>query len=176
MHQHSKFLSFILRHQPDSIGLQLDPQGWANIDALLHQARQRGTLISHDQLLAIVANSDKQRFAISDDGLRIRANQGHSVAIDLALTPQTPPDILLHGTASRFLASILQQGLLPMQRQQVHLTTQAHIAREVGARYGEVCLLQIDARQMVQAGHVFFCSQNGVWLTAAVPAPYITLL
>ena len=169
----SKFLSLILRHQPEKIGLTLDAQGWVSIEQLLSQAHAHGQLIRHAELLDIVAHNDKQRFAISTDGLRIRANQGHSLDVDLALTPQTPPDMLFHGTASRFLPKILAEGLKPMQRHHVHLSTQAQTALSVGARYGLPQLLWIDAKQMATDGHMFYCTDNEVWLTDHVPVSYI---
>lgn len=169
----SKFLSLILRHQPEKIGLTLDAQGWVSIAQLLSQAQAHGHTLSHTALLEIVAHNDKQRFAISTDGLRIRANQGHSLAVDLALLPQTPPDVLFHGTASRFLAKILAEGLQPMQRHHVHLSTNADLALSVGARYGLPQLLWIDAKQMAADGYSFYCTENGVWLTDHVPVAYI---
>lgn len=169
----SKFLSLILRHQPEKIGLSLDAQGWVSIEQLLSQAHTHGQLIRHDELLDIVAHNDKQRFAISADGLRIRANQGHSLDVDLALSAQTPPNVLFHGTASRFLPKILAEGLQPMQRHHVHLSTNAEVALSVGARYGLPQLLWIDAQQMAADGHVFYCTDNGVWLTDHVAPVYI---
>lgn len=171
----SKFLSYILRHQPASIGLQLDGQGWAAIDELLRCAAQHGTALSHELLLQIVAESDKQRFAISADGLFIRANQGHSLPVELELTAQTPPASLFHGTASRFLAAILQQGLQKGQRYHVHLTADASTALAVGQRYGSPVLLRIDSTAMRAQGATFYLTANGVWLTDEVAPEFLAV-
>ncbi len=119
--QLSKFLSFVLRHKPDEIGLALSPDGWANIDELIEKASAVGTQFDRSHLLHVVATSDKKRFSVSDDGLRIRAAQGHSVAVELGLLPEVPPAVLYHGTAMRFLESIRSNGLKPQARQHVHL-------------------------------------------------------
>lgn len=169
----SKFLSLVLRHEPQHIGLALEEAGWASIDELLHKAAAAGRFISRTQLLEVVATSDKQRFALSNDGQRIRANQGHSIEIDLGLKAVAPPDVLYHGTATRFLESILRTGLDKRSRHHVHLTIDLSIARSVGQRYGQVVLLEIDAKRMQAEGHVFFRSDNGVWLTDAVPAHFL---
>jgi putative RNA 2'-phosphotransferase len=170
----SKFLSLILRHQPDVIGMSLDAGGWADIATLLAQAEKHGKAFTLDELLEIVETSDKQRFAISSDGLRIRANQGHSVAgVDLGLEEVAPPDILYHGTASRFIESIRATGLRPGSRHHVHLSSHLDTAVKVGARHGKPVVLPVAAGRMHAQGHAFFRSQNGVWLTAAVPAEFI---
>lgn len=172
----SKFMSLVLRHQPEKIGLELDAAGWTHIDDLLRLAAEAGRTISRDQLNEVVATSDKQRFALSDDGLRIRANQGHSVEVDLGLTPLAPPDVLYHGTASRFLDSVLATGLERRSRHHVHLTAQADTAIAVGRRYGAPILLRVAAGAMAGRGHVFRCSANGVWLVEAVPAEFIEVV
>ena len=156
----SKFLSWVLRHQPQAIGLQLDAQGWASIDDLLRRAQPTHPL-THAQLQRVVADSDKRRFAISGDGLRIRANQGHSQPVDLGLAPAPPPQ-LYHGTATRFLDAIGRAGLLPGQRQHVHLSTSPDTALQVGQRYGQAVLLTVRARAMAEAGHAFYRADNGV--------------
>ncbi|PFH04385.1 putative RNA 2'-phosphotransferase [Collimonas sp. PA-H2] len=171
----SKFLSLVLRHAPETIGLVLDASGWAGIDELLIRASAHGARLDRALLDEIVATSDKKRFAISDDGMRIRANQGHSVDIDLALQLQLPPTLLFHGTASRFLAAILEQGLLPQARQHVHMSTDETTAIAVGTRHGSPRVLIIQAKAMHDDGHRFYLSQNGVWLTEAVPKDYIEL-
>jgi putative RNA 2'-phosphotransferase len=168
----SKFLSRILRHQPELIGLVLDPNGWADVEELILLANEKGTPLDRAIMEQIVATSDKQRFAFNADKSKIRANQGHSIAVDLNLTPH-PPEILFHGTATRFLAAIQQQGLLPGKRQHVHLSRSESIARQVGQRHGQPTVLTIRAGVMATAGFVFFCSDNGVWLTAHVPSAYI---
>ena len=169
----SKFLSLVLRHEPQRIGLALDAAGWVAVDELLAQAAQAGRAITRAQLDEVVATNDKQRFAISEDGLRIRASQGHSIAIDLELPPREPPAVLYHGTASRWIASILRTGLDRRSRRHVHLTESLHTATAVGSRYGVPVILRIDARAMAAAGHVFRCSDNGVWLVDAVPVKFL---
>lgn len=169
----SQFLSLILRHEPERIGLTLDDAGWAGIDTLLENATASGRQMTRAQLEAVVETSDKKRFAISEDGLRIRANQGHSIDVDLGLLPVAPPAVLYHGTATRFLASIQAAGLDKRQRHHVHLTSDLAVARSVGQRYGVVVVLTVDAARMHADGHVFFRSENGVWLTDTVPAHYL---
>ena len=169
----SRFLSLVLRHDPGSIGLVLDANGWADVDALLGKARAAGQPLDAERLHRIVAESDKQRFALSPDGLRIRANQGHSVQIDLALTPLAPPDRLFNGPADRNLASIAATGLNPGSRQHVHLSPDAATTTTVGARHGRPVVLEIESGAMHRAGHQFFRSENGVWLTVHVPPSHI---
>ena len=170
----SKFLSLILRHEPERIGLILDDAGWASIDALLENATASGRSMTREQLEIVVVTSDKKRFAISEDGLRIRANQGHSIDVALGLLPVEPPEVLYHGTATRFLESILAAGLDKRERHHVHLTNDLDIAKSVGQRYGTVVVLTVAAARMHADGHVFFRSENGVWLTDAVPPHYLS--
>ncbi len=172
----SKFMSLVLRHEPELIGITLDHAGWVAIDELIARANSAGKPFSHDMLREIVVTSDKQRFAISEDGLRIRANQGHSIGVELGLDPVAPPDVLLHGTAHRFLPGILRDGLVKGARHHVHLTTSRDIARAVGQRYGKFTLLSVAAARMQVQGHVFYCTDNGVWLTDAVPAEYLLVI
>ena len=169
----SKFLSLVLRHQPQTIGLSLDAQGWADIESLIALANAKGQAFSRERIGEIVATSDKKRFAIDATGMRIRANQGHSLGVDLQLEPKQPPSTLFHGTASRFVPSILAQGLQPQSRQHVHLSITHETANTVGARHGKPVVLTIEAQRMHQLGHVFYCSDNGVWLTDCVPAQFI---
>ncbi len=169
----SKFLSLVLRHQPDAAGITLDEAGWVGIDVLLAGCAAHGKTIDRAQLERVVADSDKQRFAFNADRTRIRANQGHSVEVDLQYEPRTPPDILYHGTASRFLDSIQEKGLLKMNRHHVHLSAETRLTMRVGARHGRPVLLIIRAQEMVAAGHVFYCSTNHVWLVDAVPVQFI---
>lgn len=166
----SRFLSRVLRHRPGDIGIVLDAQGWTQISELL--VRANGRLTAED-LHRVVSENDKQRFAISDDGLKIRANQGHSVDVDLGLAPSTPPDRLFHGTADRFLASILQQGLTPRSRQFVHLSIDEQTAVTVGKRYGQPVVLTILAGELHSQGQTFYISDNGVWLTKKVSTQFI---
>jgi len=168
----SKFLSLVLRHAPEKIGLQLDPQGWVPIDELLSKAAPHLPL-TMELLHEVVRTSDKQRFAISEDGTRIRANQGHSVPVELGLAPQAPPEQLYHGTATRFLDSIREQGLLRGDRHHVHLSAAAETAVMVGARHGQPVVLIVNAGDMNRAGHVFFRSDNGVWLVEHVPPSFL---
>ncbi|WP_417827109.1 RNA 2'-phosphotransferase [Thalassospira povalilytica] len=167
----SKFLSYILRHKPDAIGLDLDPEGWANIEELIAKS---DIPLDLDTLREVVSTSDKKRFAISADGLFIRANQGHSIAVNLGLEPVEPPEFLYHGTATRFLESIRDQGLLPQNRQYVHLSADQSTATKVGQRHGKPVVLTIPALQMHQQGHKFFLAPNGVWLTENVPPKVIS--
>jgi putative RNA 2'-phosphotransferase len=171
--QLSKFLSFVLRHKPDAIGLTLDPQGWASIDELLTRSDAAGTRFSRDDLLQIVETSDKKRFSLSADGLRIRAAQGHSVTVELGLSPQEPPSILYHGTATRFVDSILSEGLKPQARQQVHLSADEATAYRVGQRHGKPVIFKIAALRMHEKGFKFFRAENGVWLTDQVPPEFL---
>ncbi|WP_010100664.1 RNA 2'-phosphotransferase [Verminephrobacter aporrectodeae] len=171
--QLSKRLSFVLRHKPDSIGLTLNPHGWANVDELIAKARAAGMQLGHEDLLRLVQSSDKQRFTLSVDGLNIRAAQGHSVSIDLGLPPKTPPALLYHGTAARFLDSILSEGLKPQARQQVHLSLEDTTAQHVGARHGVPVVLKIEALRMHEEGFKFFLADNSVWLTDHVPPEFL---
>ncbi|MGX9729427.1 RNA 2'-phosphotransferase [Janthinobacterium aestuarii] len=170
----SKFLSLILRHAPEKIGLALDPQGWADIGQLLALAAQHGRSLSREQLDDVVMRDSKTRYAISADGLRIRANQGHSLAaVDIALPASTPPAMLFHGTASRFVDAIRAGGLLAGSRNHVHLSSNRETAVAVGARHGKPVVLTVDAATMRAQGYVFYVSDNGVWLTQAVPAAFL---
>lgn len=173
MREKSKFLSYVLRHNPAEIGIKLDAAGWVPIDELLAAAAAKGKQYSRDELFQIVSESDKQRFAISDDGLRIRANQGHSVPIELGYQAVIPPAVLYHGTAERFVDSIRAQGLIKGQRHHVHMTESLDVASAVGQRYGKARILKIDAARMHSDGMQFYCSENSVWLTDHVPPAYI---
>ncbi len=171
----SKLMSLVLRHAPATIGATLDAQGWADVNQLLARAAQHGTPVSRAQLDAVVRSSDKQRFAFSDDGTRIRANQGHSLTtVDLRLEAAEPPALLYHGTASRFVDAIRAQGLRPGARQHVHLSREQGSATTVGARHGRAVVLVVDAGAMHRQGHAFYLSANGVWLAGAVPAAFLT--
>lgn len=164
----SKFLSLVLRHRPEHIGITLDPAGWVAVDELLAAARRTGFPLDR-----VVAENDKRRFAFSADGASIRASQGHSVGVDLGLAPRTPPDVLFHGTAARFLESIRSEGLKPGSRTHVHLSPDEATARTVGRRHGSPVVLRVEAGAMHRDGHEFLCSENGVWLAQAVPARYL---
>lgn len=168
----SKFLSLVLRHRPGSIGLVLDAAGWADIEALIRLAQPQQAL-TRALLDRAVAENDKNRFEIDADGRRIRARQGHSIAVDAGLTPMAPPPRLYHGTASRFVEAIRREGLCRRDRQHVHLSADAGTAARVGARHGRPVVLVVQAAAMAAAGHAFHLSSNGVWLTDAVPSAFI---
>lgn len=170
----SKFLSYVLRHAPQTIGLPLDCEGWADIGMLIDGAQQSGRILDADLIHAVVASSDKKRFAISEDGLRIRAVQGHSTeSVAIAYAEKVPPVFLYHGTATRFLESILKEGLKPGERQHVHLSEDVQTATTVGQRYGKPVVLKIEALRMHQQGFKFFQAENGVWLVPNVTPQYL---
>jgi putative RNA 2'-phosphotransferase len=169
----SRFLSLVLRHQPQKIGLKLDEQGWTDVQELLERINSHGLALSREQLQEVVETNEKKRFAFSPDGTRIRASQGHSISVNLALDPQTPPDALYHGTATRFLDSILVSGLQPQRRQSVHLSQDVTTAINVGKRHGKPVVLVIDARKMHDNGQQFFLSENGVWLVDHVHPQFL---
>lgn len=171
----SKFLSYVLRHAPESIGLALDAQGWASVEDLLARSRAAGRELDLDTLRRTVAESDKKRFTLSADGLRIRAAQGHSVEVDLGLAPSAPPDLLYHGTATRNLEAILAEGLVPGQRRQVHLSSTRETARAVGQRHGKPVVLAVASGRMQADGIAFHQAENGVWLTDRVPPGYLSV-
>lgn len=171
--QLSKFLSFILRHKPDAIGLTLDNQGWASIVELIAKSNKSGTQFNRSELLHLVEISDKKRFSLSDDGQRIRAAQGHSVSVDLGLSPQEPPSILYHGTSTRFIESILSEGLTPQARHQVHLSSDELAALQVGKRHGKPFVPKVEALRMHANGFKFYLAENGVWLTEQVPSRFL---
>ena len=171
----SKFLSFVLRHKPDAINLKLDAHGWAEISELIEKASFEWPL-TVELIKQVVTTNNKQRFSLSEDGQRIRANQGHSITVDLGLSPKIPPPILYHGTATRFLSSIWQKGLQPGQRHHVHLSADIETATTVGQRHGKPVVLQIASGEMHLQGFVFFLSKNGVWLIDSVPTHYLSVL
>ena len=171
----SKFLSRHLRHDPAGIGLTLEAGGWVPVDALLDGCRRAGHPLSRDELAEVVAGSDKQRFAFDETRTRIRANQGHSVEVDLQLDPVEPPAVLFHGTGDGTVRAILRDGLRKMRRHHVHLSPDVETATRVGARHGRPVILSVDAAAMARAGHVFYMSANGVWLTDEVPPEFLQL-
>ncbi|MFJ3461721.1 RNA 2'-phosphotransferase [Achromobacter spanius] len=171
----SKFLSYVLRHEPHAIGLTLDREGWADIESLIACAQQSGRSLDVALIRDIVDSNDKKRFALSEDGRRIRAVQGHSTdTVALQHEPLQPPEFLHHGTATRFLDSIMADGLRPGGRHHVHLSADISTATAVGKRYGTPVVLRIDALRMHQQGFVFFQADNGVWLTERVPAEFLS--
>ncbi len=169
----SKFLSLVLRHAPATVGIVLDDAGWTDVAKLLRALAAHGHPLTRDQLAELVAASDKQRFALSPDGTRIRANQGHSVEVELALPVVSPPARLFHGTVSEFLSSIRATGLVKGARHHVHMSADLETATKVGRRRGKLVLLLVRAEAMAEAGHVFYRSANGVWLTDRVPPEFL---
>ncbi|RKS06390.1 putative RNA 2'-phosphotransferase [Nocardiopsis sp. Huas11] len=169
----SRFLSRVLRHDPGLAGIRLDERGWTDVDSLLRGCRRAGVALTRAALEEIVATNDKKRFALSPDGARVRAHQGHSVRVDLDLEPTRPPRLLHHGTTGRFLTAIMAEGLRPMRRHDVHLSPDEATARRVGSRRGAPVVLTVDAGRMHDDGHVFRVTGNGVWLVAAVPPAYL---
>lgn len=169
----SKFLSLVLRHRPEVANVTLDASGWVEVDALLDGCRAAGRPLTRAELAEVVARNDKRRFAFSADGRRIRAQQGHTVEVDLDLPARTPPEVLYHGTVERFLAAILAEGLRPMRRHHVHLSPDEATALRVGTRRGEPVVLTVDAARMHADGYEFRMSGNGVWLVAGVPPQYL---
>ncbi|MCW7542139.1 RNA 2'-phosphotransferase [Aquabacterium sp. A7-Y] len=170
----SKFLSYVLRHEPQAIGLSLDSEGWGSIEALIAGGAQQGHTFSRELVEQVVATSDKKRFELSADGQRIRAVQGHSTgSVAREFEPKQPPDTLFHGTASRFVESIRREGLKPGSRHHVHLSADPQTARSVGQRYGSPVVLVVDAGRMHAQGHVFHQAENGVWLTDAVSSQFL---
>ena len=172
----SKFLSLVLRHKPEHIGITLDDAGWASVEELIQKASIKGFHLTPELIAEVVAKNDKQRFSLSADGNRIRANQGHSIPIDLKLEPVEPPIVLFHGTATRFLDSILKNGLRSGSRQHVHLSPDEATAIKVGQRHGKPVVLTIDSSSMHADGYMFYRSENNVWLTLHVPVKYIKVL
>lgn len=169
----SKYLSKHLRHQPDSIGIKLAPGGWVAVDELLAACAKNQFPITRSQLNEVVAQNEKKRFSFDSTGTLIRANQGHSVEVDLQLEAVVPPDELYHGTGHRAVESIMQTGLCKMSRHHVHLSADIATAKTVGARHGKPVVFAVDVAAMHQAGYEFYCSDNGVWLVDIVPPEYL---
>jgi len=172
--KHSKFLSYVLRHKPESIGIMLDENGWVSVSELLEASCAAGELITEALLREIVETNDKKRFAFNENGDYIRANKGHSLkSIDLALESIEPPEILYHGTVDKFIEIIEKSGLQKMNRQHVHLSPTRETAVNVGSRRGQPIILVVQSAAMHKAGYKFYRSENGVWLTESVPWKYI---
>jgi putative RNA 2'-phosphotransferase len=171
----SKLMSLILRHRPADFGVALDGEGWTTVDGLLQALAAKGAALTRAQLDELVTASDKQRFALSPDGRRIRANQGHSVPVALDHERRDPPEVLFHGTVERFLPSIRAKGLVRGRRHHVHLSASRAAASQVGARRGPPLILAVMASRMASAGHVFLLTPNGVWLTERVPPEFLVL-
>ena len=170
----STFLSLVLRHAPQTVGIELDAAGWTDVDRLVLQCKQKFANFSHEELHALVAESDKQRFSFNTDKSKIRASQGHSIPVALGYLEHAPPELLYHGTVQRFVANIRKEGLHKQKRHHVHLSADTQSAVIVGKRRGPPIVLTVHAQKMVAAGKVFYRSDNGVWLTDSVPSAYIT--
>lgn len=169
----SKFLSQHLRHDPEGLGLTLAPGGWVGVGDLLVACVHRRFEVSRAELEEVVTKNSKQRFSFDESGTLIRANQGHSVEVDLQLTSSTPPDLLYHGTGHQTAPLIAESGLEKMRRHYVHLSADTETARAVGARHGRPVIFTVLAAQMAEAGHLFYRSDNGVWLTNRVPPEFL---
>ena len=169
----SKRLSYVLRHQPEAIHLNMDEQGWVNTQQLLENYSEHYDLLTEELLQKVVAENDKKRFEFNEDQTKIRASQGHSIQVDLAYEAQEPPEFLFHGTATRFINDIRKKGLIKQNRHHVHLSKDEATARNVGTRHGVPVILTIKAKEMHEAGFDFFISTNGVWLVEEVPTKYM---
>ncbi|WP_075342720.1 RNA 2'-phosphotransferase [Tenacibaculum agarivorans] len=170
----SKFLSLLLRHQPETISLTLDEKGWADVDELIEKSKRKRKHFSIQELEEVVVTNDKQRFSFNEDKTKIRANQGHSLkTIDLELEAVQPPEVLYHGTVDKFLGAIQEKGLQKMNRQHVHLSQDIETATKVGSRRGKPIILTINSGEMFRKGYEFYKSKNGVWLTERVPVTFI---
>lgn len=171
----SKFLSYILRHHPEAIGLELDEEGWVDVHELMAKSKTDYSVITREILDIVVSTNEKKRFAFNEDRSKIRASQGHSIDIELNLETQQPPEFLYHGTVEKFLETIKAEGLKKMNRQHVHLSAEKETAVNVGSRRGQPIVLVINSGEMHQNGHYFYLSANGVWLTDHVPVEFINL-
>jgi len=171
----SRFMSLVLRHQPEKIGLTLDAQGWTSVTDLIEKMQKAGKKLDFPLLEEVVANNNKKRFAFNEDKSRIRASQGHTIEIELGYEPQEPPELLYHGTAFKHIASILQKGILKGDRHHIHLSKDRETALNVGTRHGKPVLLIIKAKRMFNEGIPFFCSENGVWLTEYIHPKYFSV-
>lgn len=169
----SKFISLILRHKPETIGITLDEHGWANVNELIAGVSKTHPL-DMAMLERIVAEDEKQRYSFNEDKTLIRANQGHSIPVDVELEEVQPPEVLFHGTGERFVASINEQGLIPKSRLYVHLSLDEETAHKVGQRHGKPLIYKVKSGEMYRDGYKFYRSVNGVWLTKAVPVKYLT--
>ena len=170
----SKFIAYVLRHNPSVVGIELDEHGWADVNALIDDVCKTGRFLNIQTIEEIVQNDNKHRFSFNDDRTKIRANQGHSIDVDVEMKACPPPDILYHGTAEKYIESIRKNGILKKSRNYVHLSKDVDTAIKVGARHGKAIVLKIDARQMYADGYIFLLSANGVWQTEQVPFKYVT--
>jgi putative RNA 2'-phosphotransferase len=171
----SKFLSLVLRHKPQTIGIELNAQGWTNVDILIAKMNQSGKMFDLEILKEIVRTDNKKRYTFNDDMTMIRASQGHSVDVELGYKPAAPPDILFHGTAEKFVDSILKSGLQKRSRHHVHLSKDQETAVKVGQRHGKPVVFEVSARKMFAKGFEFYESDNGVWLCDEVPVEFLKI-
>lgn len=172
----SRYLSLILRHKPEVIGITLDEHGWANVNDLIAGIAKNNPGFNIDILEEIVRTDNKQRYSFNPDKTLIRANQGHSIPVDVELPETEPPELLFHGTGEKYVSSILQQGLIPKSRLYVHLSKDIDTATKVGKRHGKEVIFQVATGQMYRDGYKFYLSVNGVWLTKEVPVKYLQQL
>ena len=173
----SKFISMILRHKPEVIGITLDEHGWADVQELISGVNSSGGhSLDMEMLEEIVRTDEKQRYSFNEDRTLIRANQGHSIPVDVELEEKLPPDVLFHGTGEKYVLSINQQGLIPKSRLYVHISSDIETARKVGSWHGRPVVYRIDCRKMTEDGFRFFLSVNGVWLTKSVPPEYLRMI
>ena len=173
--ENSRFLSFVLRHRPESVGITLDEHGWAKVDELI-EGIGKTRVFTMEMLEEIVRTDDKMRYSFNEDKTLIRANQGHSIPVDVELSECTPPDVLYHGTGEKYVSSIDEGGLIPKSRLYVHLSADYDTAVKVGARHGNPVVYTVNTVNMVADGFCFYLSANGVWLTRIVPAKYLKKL
>ncbi|MBA5794048.1 RNA 2'-phosphotransferase [Flavobacterium sp. xlx-214] len=171
----SKFLSLVLRHQPETIGIKLDENGWTDVNLLIEKVNQSGVKLDKSTLIEIVSTNSKKRFAFNENQDKIRASQGHSVNIELGYINQKPPRILFHGTSEKNVESILKIGLEKRNRQHVHLSNDIETALKVGQRHGKPIILEISTGDMFKDNFTFFISDNNVWLTDNVPNKYVKI-
>lgn len=171
----SKFLSLILRHKPETIDLKLDENGWANVNELLEKSARNGNAFTLVELETVVETNDKRRFTFDDSNEKIRANQGHSIEVEIGFEEKIPPEILYHGTAEKNVEAILQNGLQKMQRHHVHLSADNETAKTVGVRYGKPVIFKVETRKMLEANFTFYISANSVWLVERVPPEFLEI-
>ena len=170
----SRFISLILRHKPEAIGISLDEHGWADVNALI-EGIGKTRAFDQNMLVEIVRTDEKKRYSFNENRTKIRANQGHSISVDVDLAKKMPPDVLYHGTGEKYVASINKEGLIAKSRLYVHLSSDTQTANKVGSRHGRPMIYRVDSGRMATDGYAFYLSANGVWLTKAVPVKYLTL-
>lgn len=171
----SKFLSLVLRHQPEKVGLELEQGGWVDVADLIEACEKNGLNLTLDELKTVVENNDKKRFSFDESGTKIRASQGHSVEIEIEFEQKEPPDVLYHRTAEKNVVAILKDGLSKMSRHHVHLSVDVETAQKVGKRYGKPVIFEVDTNAMRENGFEFYVSANGVWLVDSVPPQFLQI-